>query len=699
MLLDGLDEIADTPDEGVRRLLGLVNDLVATDQVKVCVSSRPEPALKRVLEKHPMLRMQDLTNRDIHLLTRERLEAMQIDFDNETAHDLSKIICEKAEGVFIWVILVLGSLQRGLANCDDMDTLYSRVESLPRDLTKLYKEMWSRMKEDSDLYRKKTVLLFYMAIEFNGSLCYPHAWGCENSLLGLVISTDDEMLDSFMVCHEMPDTELLWQKWHHLGRRLPAMSAGLLDITGSEEIFSSRNTYERKLKPWGKTGIHFTHRTAVDFICNSEEGNELFGAYVPNPDDILSRAIKTNIVLRRVTNRTHISTTTSPYNTYLTPKYDRTATFIQSFLPSRRLAKISSRQSINDVLSSSYKCLQIMGLNMKDWNSTSQSIKAHHAFLAKTFLYVDFVDWAEETLQTATAGVEEVTLVELLALRGACEGLIAFDWMDPLKSQLENSICRLSVIQRVVRKCSTTRQGLNDSIIRPFQLACSREISIAWRCLLIHTLGEVQTGEHTSLPLADEERLRWWPKVVKGIHCFLSTNVLEDLGQKYIVSIPLSMAKIEIISDEDTRKPTGEILFEVNDAAILLLIIENAEKGLFSVSLLKLLAEPVYRPKLCYRGFDPGDVFIEPEWYKFNEGLLEGTIHGKRLFTRALNWEIQDLYSLTFTSGGSFNLHLRKIGHYHGCTSALRAIVYELGTVNKDYKCFRKKFYRDEEQR
>ncbi|KAK0373283.1 hypothetical protein CLIM01_09364 [Colletotrichum limetticola] len=238
--------VADTSDDGVDRLLDLIDELVSTNQVKVCVSSRPEPALKRFLERSPMLKIQDLTSRDIHLLTRERLEAIGIDLENDESDDLSELICEKAEGVFIWVILVLNSLKRGLDNYDDMDTLYSRVVSLPRDLTKLYKEMWSRMKEDSDLYRRKTVLLFYMAMEFKTQSNRVHIWKPNANLLGLAISTDDEMLKSFMAGQELPDMELLWQKWHRLGRKLPAICAGLLDITDPEEAFSSLNDYETR---------------------------------------------------------------------------------------------------------------------------------------------------------------------------------------------------------------------------------------------------------------------------------------------------------------------------------------------------------------------------------------------------------------------------------------------------------------------
>ncbi|OHE91648.1 hypothetical protein CORC01_13038 [Colletotrichum orchidophilum] len=312
VLLDGLDEVADTPDEGAGRLLHLIDELVATNQVKVCVSSRPEPALKRSLERYPMLKIQDLTNRDIRLLTRDRLAAMEIDLENVKTDKLSDLICGKAEGVFIWVVLVLSSLQRGLDNYDDVNTLYRRVQSLPKDLTKLYKEMWSRMKEDSDLYRRKTVLLFYMAMELKGIFHDCH-WGLTDNLVGLVISTDDEMLESFTSRDEIPDTGLLWEKWRCLGMGLLARCAGLLDMTGAEEAFSSHNTHESKFKSWGRTGIRFTHRTAIDFICHSEEGRELFGAHIPRRDDLLIRSIKTNLMFHRIRRRPYFTSTTFPF--------------------------------------------------------------------------------------------------------------------------------------------------------------------------------------------------------------------------------------------------------------------------------------------------------------------------------------------------------------------------------------------------
>ncbi|KAK1447539.1 hypothetical protein CMEL01_09378 [Colletotrichum melonis] len=692
VLLDGLDEVADTSDDGVDRLLDLIDELVSTNQVKVCVSSRPEPALKRFLERSPMLKIQDLTSRDIHLLTRERLEAIGIDLENDESDDLSELICEKAEGVFIWVILVLNSLKRGLDNYDDMDTLYSRVVSLPRDLTKLYKEMWSRMKEDSDLYRRKTVLLFYMAMEFKTQSNRVHIWKPNANLLGLAISTDDEMLKSFMAGQELPDMELLWQKWHRLGRKLPAICAGLLDITDPEEAFSSLNDYESKFKPWGKTGIGFTHRTAIDFICNSEEGKELFGPYVPKQDDLLSRAIKTDLMLRRIINRTETSVTVPTDKPHLSLKYDRR--LLPSFDPFEHLAGISSHRTAHNLLTFTYQCLETMDLNLKNQESTSDSRKVHHAFIAHAFFMVEFANWAEETLQAATAGIEEVTLVESLALRSGCEGIVAFGGYDDIRSlglkcSFEGNSSQLTMIQRVLRKYSNTRRGLNDSIIQPLQLASYRDVSTAWRCVLSHTLDKVLVQKRFSQLADDAERPRWWSNIVEVVQSFLSASVLEDLkGQKYLVSIVPSNGRVSIISEEGTMQTMQEeIILEVNDAAMLAVIIEAAQSVLGSISLTKLLLTPGYCPIAL-----PKLVVNQQEWAGgwriFNEILQDESMDGQRLLRLVLSGKLPTPDPLISESGGPSILRVRNIGRHWVYSSALRAIGHELSTVNKDYASY-----------
>ena len=63
IFLDGLDEI--DPSDGQFRLLELVDKLCTLPQLKLCVSSRPEPVLQGHFSKFPIIRVQDMTKSDI----------------------------------------------------------------------------------------------------------------------------------------------------------------------------------------------------------------------------------------------------------------------------------------------------------------------------------------------------------------------------------------------------------------------------------------------------------------------------------------------------------------------------------------------------------------------------------------------------------------------------------------------------------
>jgi hypothetical protein len=59
----------------------------------------------------------------------------------EQAHVLVLEIAAKADGVFLWVKLVVASLLAGLRNRDDLSILQQRLRALPMDLEQLYEHM------------------------------------------------------------------------------------------------------------------------------------------------------------------------------------------------------------------------------------------------------------------------------------------------------------------------------------------------------------------------------------------------------------------------------------------------------------------------------------------------------------------------------------------------------------------------------
>jgi hypothetical protein len=70
------------------------------------------------------------------------------DKERETANDLISYIVTDAEGVFLWVSLVVNDLLRGLADGDDINRLQTRLNALPKNLEGLYWRILERIPEN-----------------------------------------------------------------------------------------------------------------------------------------------------------------------------------------------------------------------------------------------------------------------------------------------------------------------------------------------------------------------------------------------------------------------------------------------------------------------------------------------------------------------------------------------------------------------
>jgi hypothetical protein len=119
VFIDGFDEFDGDHEALAEYFLGLSK----SPHVKFCISSRPWQVFVETFKEFPSLRLQDLTHDDIQLYVEDKLgidERMQClsnlaSFKME--HDeLVKEVVRKADGVFLWVTLIIKSLLRGLRN-------------------------------------------------------------------------------------------------------------------------------------------------------------------------------------------------------------------------------------------------------------------------------------------------------------------------------------------------------------------------------------------------------------------------------------------------------------------------------------------------------------------------------------------------------------------------------------------------------
>lgn len=142
LILDGLDEF----DGDKSKLISLIHTLGKYEHVKVCTSSRPWTVFEDGFRQQPSLMLQHLTHPDILLYTRETLKKepafQELSWgDPSNALELIQSITRKASGVFLWVVLVVDSLIKGLTDGDRVKDLEARLDEIPEELEELFRKM------------------------------------------------------------------------------------------------------------------------------------------------------------------------------------------------------------------------------------------------------------------------------------------------------------------------------------------------------------------------------------------------------------------------------------------------------------------------------------------------------------------------------------------------------------------------------
>jgi hypothetical protein len=155
IFIDGIDEF----DGDHQDMAMFLRSLSSTD-LKLVVSSRPLNACLSALEGCPSLRLQDLTRPDMKLYVDEKLSFHPLMIQSpEQASLLTTELMDKADGVFLWVVITVRLLIKGVEDGDDLDELQQTLRSLPADLKSLYRRMFGTMDPH---YRRQGSELFQL---------------------------------------------------------------------------------------------------------------------------------------------------------------------------------------------------------------------------------------------------------------------------------------------------------------------------------------------------------------------------------------------------------------------------------------------------------------------------------------------------------------------------------------------------------
>lgn len=301
IFIDGLDEASDDPDA----VIAVIRDLLSAN-AKICVSSRPDRSYSDAFDSYAKLRLQDLTEPDIRTYIWDELRPF-LGTDSADSDRVSAIlynIARKAQGVFLWVKMVVRAVIKGLRSHDSLEQLRTRVESMPSDIEALYAQMLNNVEV---AHRKEAALLFQMAIH-----------GFTKSLLDV----------TFVLCHEIYHVPVVSGQSAvsfslQTRERVPTVGAGLLEVIlehkdfvrhsgiGSSGIHESpiitlplQTAYSSEIADLTyyerHVGIGFIHRTAIDFLCQSKQGQSFMEEYTtlcPSPRASYVRALLSKVDL------------------------------------------------------------------------------------------------------------------------------------------------------------------------------------------------------------------------------------------------------------------------------------------------------------------------------------------------------------------------------------------------------------------
>lgn len=243
--IDGLDEYDGHHRDVIRVLDSLAS---STQHVKMCVSSRPwnvfEDAYGR--DKSRKLYLEDLTRGDIEKYVRSKLEehteVALYSIEEESYDELIADIVEKAEGVFLWVYLVVHSLCEGLTNGDDVFLLQERVRRLPSDLEHYFRLILESVEVE---YRQNMARTFQVALQATEPLTL------------IAHSFLDERDPNFAIKSEIKafDNNEIYVRHEKTKRRIRGRYKNLLHVSREDSAINFLG-YR----------VDFFHRTVHDFL-------------------------------------------------------------------------------------------------------------------------------------------------------------------------------------------------------------------------------------------------------------------------------------------------------------------------------------------------------------------------------------------------------------------------------------------------
>ncbi|RDK37585.1 ankyrin [Aspergillus phoenicis ATCC 13157] len=166
IVIDAMDECDSESSDQLIDALTLFISKSPTKNVKIFMSSRPDPEIKNLLEKTPNIDIDASDNKeDIRKYLSEVLgKRARRDKDfNDMKEEVTEILLERCQGMFQWAALQTHQIER----CQSKESIRKRLNNLPGNLQKAYDEIWGQITEleDCDQLVVHRAMLWVMGVK------------------------------------------------------------------------------------------------------------------------------------------------------------------------------------------------------------------------------------------------------------------------------------------------------------------------------------------------------------------------------------------------------------------------------------------------------------------------------------------------------------------------------------------------------
>lgn len=271
LFVDGLDEFQDVDYKALGDLTSALHRLETSDKIKLCVDSRPWTEFADIYGHSPSksLKLEDLTRDDIHSYVSDAFhnhqqfaKLMEIDPNYEGL--ISEVVV-RAQGVFLWVRLVVQILLDGLTFHEPVQTLQRQLLTFPEDLEDFFYQM---LKSIPSAFQHRAAATLKVATEAYGPSLLLFYHFLDELIQGVAPNLDCTPTplashDLISICEKMQ-------------RQVNGRFRGLLEVTTEDPVPSQHFAFR----------VDFLHRTVRDFLVSSSKAADFFHANIGSDADL-----------------------------------------------------------------------------------------------------------------------------------------------------------------------------------------------------------------------------------------------------------------------------------------------------------------------------------------------------------------------------------------------------------------------------